>query len=107
MWANVQKCLHTFNTTLSGLIGYTQYIRNAAFSTAASTTIGAFLIGIDAEASCWQKSDAMLSGLNTTSSNVYLDLVYNSAPAVTSTIDFLCAHDLILAVSGNQVTASA
>lgn len=108
MFAQLQKCMHTFNTTLSGLIGWTQFIRNAAFSTAASTTIGGFVIGLDAEPASWQKTESMLAGVNTTNSNLSLDLVYNTAPTVVSVVDAFCAYDLVLNFSpGNQVTASA
>jgi hypothetical protein len=108
MWAQCQKALHTYNTLLPGMIRYTSYIRNAAFSTAASTTFGGFLIGQDYEGASRHMSNQILSGLNTTNNiNVFLDLVYSTAPTTTSTIDFFCCYDVVLAISGNQVTASA
>jgi hypothetical protein len=107
-WAQLQKALHVYNTSLPGMIRYTQYIRDAAFSTAAATVFGGWCLGTDFEPSAWQKSHTMLSGLSTSNNvNVYLDCTWSTAPTVTATLDAFFAYDIVLAVNGNQVTASA
>lgn len=107
-WAQLQKALHVYNTSLPGQIKYTQYIRDAAFSTGAATVFGGWALGQDFEPSAWQKSHTMLSGLNTSNNvNVYLDCTWSTAPTVTATLDAFFCYDIVLAVNGNQVTASA
>lgn len=86
----VLKCLHSHaNLSTSVCFSRDDYVHNSQ---------GAFVIGIDFEEPCFSASQ--MSGINTTSGNVFLELGY-SAPCSASTFNTFCFYDTIIEINSN------
>jgi hypothetical protein len=100
------KSFHLYGSGSATQIMRTQYARSAVYDgVGAQNDFGSFALAADLEPHMRNKSDVLLGGYsNTDGTAINLDLVYSAAP-VASTIDCFVHMDVVLAFTGNNVTA--
>ncbi len=100
MFAELSKSIHawaTQNATKCVLAGYQQNVSG-------QTPRGSFMLGTDYESMSRNKSDTVLGGVSTLGvNNLQISLTHSTPPPVC-TIDSFFHVDMVLLVSGNQIS---
>lgn len=101
----LQKAYHALSTNVPGMIDYTGFTRNAAWSTDTLNAFGAFALGLDLEEAARHKTDSSLSGYNNTSGqNVFVDFTWGNA--VASSFNIFAHIDTVLSVTGQNTVVA-
>jgi hypothetical protein len=114
-FAEIQKSWHSLDTpnnasccngqvycTTDGQT--TTYSNLYSINTGSSSYLNGFAIAQELE-SMAQRSDILMSGTNTLSSNIFFEANINTAPATTYTLDFYANYDHILVLQDGLLTA--
>lgn len=114
-FAEIQKAWHSLDTPnnascCNGQVYCTTDSQTATYSNIYSISTGAnsykngFAIAQELE-SMAQRSDILMSGTNTLSSNIFFETNINTAPATTYTLDFYANYDHIIVLQDGLLTA--
>lgn len=107
LYAELMGAFHTWSTNNEALISYSSYNYNTAYSSASRASMGSWAAGLDLEPLGHQASDRLLSGVNLGQMIVCQILLnWSTATTVAGVLDAYVAYDLVLAVTGNQITVS-